>query len=200
MGSGNFLKNCQKLKIITKIEFCEDEKGRRFQIKSKTTERNEYQYIIFYLPKDEKIMPRDEMKEYLQNYLNNLRNGNLAKENISIEKINHLRDAITANMVGIIAYLFLFKKYQGIINLENLIETHFSQNNENIERRLEWSLYKKFQKFGLVPPQLRQTVFLRKENNQLNQIGIIHFVSKKNTSACCPRCWQYCANEEKRNR
>jgi predicted RNA-binding Zn-ribbon protein involved in translation (DUF1610 family) len=187
-GKRQLFEKLSKIEDKAEIEFCEDENGKRFQIKSKTTEINKYQYIIFYSPEDEKIMPRDEMKKYLQNYLNNLRNGNLAKENISIEKINHLRDAITANMVGIIAYLFLFKKYQGIINLENLIETHFSQNNENIERRLEWSLYKKFQKFGLVPPQLRQTVFLRKENNQLNQIGIIHFVSKKNTSACCPRC------------
>jgi len=172
-----------------KIEFYKDEKERRLQIKSKPTEKNSYQYIIYYSPENEKIMSHEKMQRYLQDYLDYLRADNLAKEYISIEKINHLRDAITANMVGIIA--FLFKQYPGIINLENLVETHSKKNNENIERRLEWSLYKKFQKFGLVPPQLRQTVLLRKgkeEDNQCNQLGIIHFVPEKDTSARCPFC------------
>lgn len=157
---------------------------------------------------------QEEMQADLQVYLDDLRGGKPIEE-IEIEKINHLRDAITANMVGIIAYLF--EQYPGIINLENLhtvqhIEDHFRKNNEDISRRLEWSLYRKFQKFGLVPPNLRQTIFLREKdekgksknnqnNNQkgrqehkeedknlLNQIGIIHFIKTDSTSARCPRC------------
>ena len=174
------------------VEFDETEK--RFQIKS-VTERNHYQFLPYYLPEQEKILPRDEMKKYLQDYLDKLRFGNAGEDSVSIEQINHLRDAITSNMVGIIA--FLFEKYPGIIKLENLhgkneIEKHFRDNNENIARRLEWSLYKKFQKIGLVPPRLRQIVFLREnevgEDKKLNQFGIVHFVPTENTSANCPYC------------
>jgi hypothetical protein len=120
--------------------------------------------------------------------------ANEQTEGISIDRINNLRDAITSNMVGIAAHLF--EKYPGVINLENMNNTleNFKKNNEDISRRLEWSLYKKFRKYGLVPPLLRQTTFLREEggksdkSNKINQFGIINFVPIKNTSGECPYC------------
>ena len=182
-----------KIDTNAQIEF--DEIKKQFKIKSKDSEREDCQWLPFYSEEQEKVFPREAMRKELQEYLDKLRADITPEEGVSVEKINHLRDAITANMIGIIA--FLFEKYPGIINLENLhskdqIERHFSNNNENIARRLEWSLYKKFQKSGLVPPKLRQTVFLREneteEGKKLNQFGIIHFVPTKNTSANCPYC------------
>jgi hypothetical protein len=194
-GKRQLFEKFAKIDCSARIEF--DEVEKRFQIKSKPTEkeREPYQFLPYYQPRQEKIVPRAEIQKDFQEYLNKLCSGERTEEDISIEKINHLRDAITSNMVGIIA--FLFEQFPGIINLENLhsrddIERHFRKSNEDISRRLEWSLYKKFQKFGLVPPRLRQTVFLRenelKEGNRLNQFGIIHFIPTEGTSARCPYC------------
>lgn len=174
-----------------KVEF--NEKESRFTIRLKQGSHNDYQWLCFYHSQQDLIYPKEKMIKELQGYLENIRSENNYEE-ITLERINHLRDAVASNMVGIIA--FLFEKYKGIINLENLhskneIERHFRKNNENISRRLEWSLYKKFQKYGLVPPHLRQTVFLREKQEQKNpirQFGIIHFIPKEGTSTNCPYC------------
>ena len=181
-----------KIDLDSKIYF--DDSDCSFKIDLKKSERNNYQLLCYYTERESSIFSIKQMCIELQQYLNNLR-GDRKMETITIDKINNLRDAITSNMVGIIAYLF--EQYPGIINLENLqeksdIDRHFRKNNENIARRLEWSLYKKFQKVGLVPPQLRQTIFLRenkeKDFEKINQFGIIHFIPTENTSANCPYC------------
>ena len=112
-----------------------------------------------------------------------------------IEKINHLRDAITANMVGILNYLdeqFPAQK----IALENLdeykgdikfIESHRMQSDQHISRRLEWALYRKFQQKCLVPPHIKQTILL-KDEYKTTQFGIIQFIKTKGTSSNCPVC------------
>lgn len=192
-GKRQLFEKFAKIDDSAKIEF-DDSEG-RFQVKSKATEREEYQFLPYYGPEQENISPREDMRRELQAYLDKLRSSESFEEDISIEKINHLRDAITSNMVGIIA--FLFTEYPGIINLENLhsrenIEKNWRKNNEDISRRLEWGLYKKFQKIGLVPPRLRQTVLLRENETErqekLNQFGIIHFIPTEKTSARCPYC------------
>lgn len=167
--------------------------GGAFRIKLKATKKKDHQILCYYLPHQEKILSRDEMQKDLQAYLDALRKDPMFLEN-SIQQINHLRDAITANMVGII--FFLHEKYPAIINLENLhakehIARHFSANNENIARRLEWALYRKFQKKGLVPPNVKQTIFLREKRSgqkKLQHFGIIHFVKTEGTSGRCPVC------------
>lgn len=122
-------------------------------------------------------------------YLSQLQNKNRERDILTVEKINHLRDAMAANMVGIIANLY--QQYPGIISLENLstdqLASHFMQSNENISRRLEWRLYNKFQNLGLVPPRLKDSILLRKDNN-VKQFGLIHFIPTENTSKNCPYC------------
>ena len=108
-----------------------------------------------------------------------------------ILKINHLRAAITANMVGVIS--FLKKSYPGFVILEDLKKGEsnhdFFNNNINIVRRLENALYSKFQSLGLVPPHVKDIIRLRKDNkDKLSQIGAIIFVDEKNTSKNCPYC------------
>ena len=134
--------------------------------------------------------------EKLKEYLKNLDKNNKTKDEPPIEKINHLRDSITANMVGVINFLnnkFPAKR----IALENLDEfynkkdkmiyNHFSQSNENISRRLEWALYRKFQNDFLVPPNIKQTILLKDEFNE-TQFGIVEFVKTGGTSSNCPKC------------
>ncbi|MFA5211059.1 MAG: hypothetical protein WC414_00965 [Patescibacteria group bacterium] len=189
-----------KIDSESNVEFCdefheawniEDVFRNSFLIKSKDGERELYQILCYFFDEQKRILSLEDMKTDLQEYLENLRQ-NVTAKNISIKQINNLRDAITSNMVGIIA--FLFDQYPAIINLENLhsveeIHRHFSKNNENIARRLEWALYRKFQKIGLVPPNLKQTIFLKEnEKKLLNQFGIIHFVKTEKTSGNCPFC------------
>lgn len=76
-----------------------------------------------------------------------------------------------------------------------MIEGHFDQSNQDISRRLEWSLYRKFQETGLVPPEIKKSIFLRDEFGA-KQFGTIEFVRIGNTSKNCP----YCENtHEKKN-
>jgi len=144
----------------------------------------------------EKVSLRNTLKGYLQNL--DLKNR---FENIeTIEKINHLRDAITANMVGILSHLQNKLEMQGVIALENLdtvreqsnkkmIDEHFEQSNEHVSRRLEWALYCKFANTGEVPPQIKESIFLRDEF-KVCQIGILNFIDVKGTSSNCPNCDQ----------
>ena len=141
-----------------------------------------------------------EIKKILEKYLKTLDENNKFEDIETIEKINYLRDAITANMVWII--YFLQKKYPWKINLENMdaintrkkhiekdkyINEHFKKSNEDISRRLEWSLYRKFQESGVVPPKIQQSIFLRDDFWE-KQFWIIDFVRIWWTSSICPYC------------
>ncbi len=148
---------------------------------------------------------REIIKADLKDYLLKLDKKNKFEDIEQIEKINHLRDAITANMVGIIFHLQNVLGMNGFIGLENLdvirkellenekqedkkmIEEHFDQSNEDISRRLEWALYRKFANVGDVPPQIKESILLR--NDFLTyQIGILKFVKVGGTSRGCPNC------------
>lgn len=147
---------------------------------------------------------REMIQEALQGYLKELLpeqakpTGAANKHVPPIEKINHLRDALVANMVGVIMHLQQW--YPGIVILEDLnmalIQKHFQQLNINISRRLEFALYRKFQSLGKVPPHLKDLIQrrerLRKKQKQnknfSNQIGAIVFVDETGTSKECPYC------------
>ena len=159
------------------------------------------------------IYTHDSIHKALQKYLDELwqekvKPTGAAKKHVpSIEKINHLRDALVANMVGVIMYLQ--QDYPGIIILEDLdmekIEEHFKQLNINISRRLEFALYRKFQSLGKAPPHLKDLIQRRErihakrkqeigeaadkqyrsKKNFSSQIGAIVFVDEYNTSVVC---------------
>ncbi len=166
-----------------------DDKEDIFYIKT-FIENATLQKISWFRKEFESIRSKEDFFDILKNYLTRLRSGAHKDEVESIEMINHLRDAVTANMIGIIACLY--QRYPGIIVLENLghedIKRHFEeQSNENISRRLEWALYRRFQTMGLMPPQVPQSVLLRGEFSEA-QFGVIRFINKENTSSTCPRC------------
>lgn len=155
----------------------------------RTNDNNHHAIIYYYRPDLEKVRSRVSIKNMLTAYLELLKERNQERDILTIEKINHLRDAMAANMVGIIAHLY--EQYPGIIALENLtkdeLASHFLASNENISRRLELKLYNKFQNFGLVPPRLKESILLR-QDKQINQFGLVHFISAEHTSKNCPYC------------
>lgn len=163
-----------------------DEKEKVFCIHTKTDHNPK---IYFYHPDLEKIQSKDQIEEKLKNYLKDLQKFNRERDILTIEKINHLRDALASNIIGIISHLY--QQFPGIIALENLSENdvnkHFMKSNENISRRLEWRLYNKFQTQCLVPPHIKETILLR-ETKSVNQFGLIQFVPEEYTSQTCPQC------------
>ena len=178
--------------------------------------------LYFFSSKYEKLLSKEQIQQNLAFYLSELRKDIREPYNNehtpTISKINHLRDAITANMIGVIFHLQ--KEYPGIVILEDLnqslLDKHFNAHNENISRRLEWALYKKFQTLGKVPPHLKDIIKLResvrretrkkpfqletpkRSNNAVRretrkksfQLGAIVFVDESGTSKNCPKCEQ----------
>ena len=110
---------------------------------------------------------KDSIKNSLQFYLDSLRKKD-ESHTPSVLQINHLRDALTANMIGVIC--FLQKTHPGFVILEDLkkytVDRHFFQSEENIARRLENALYSKFQSLGLVPPHVKDIIRLREDIRQ----------------------------------
>lgn len=154
---------------------------------------------VYYLNRKYDIETPKAIKEKLAKYLQR------DDANILIEesKINHLREAIVANMVGILSYLY--QKYPCIIALENLekdiIESHRDQFAGSITRFLEYALYRKFQKANLIPPKIKDIVKIREDirvnaiegtkitrEDHLRQFGIVFFVDEKGTGWHCPKC------------
>ena len=153
--------------------------------------------IYEYSTKYKDVLSKEQIKTELNCYLEELFK-NKTSHTPEILQINHLRDAITANMVGVICHLQ--KTYPGFVILEDLEPGRINrvsdgfQDDENIARRLENALYNKFQALGSVPPhvkdiiQLREDVRKQQKNNKSSQIGVIVFVDEKNTSKNCPYC------------
>lgn len=194
-------------------------------IKTKEGEKTIYWYCkkyedILIDPKNNRKYTQESIKHSLSFYLDSLKKPSNSEHTPSIQKINHLRDAITANMVGVIC--FLQKEYPGFILLEDLdkkiIDKQFFDHNENISRRLENALYNKFQALGLVPPHVKDIISLREnfskktestnkkkskqtgtksskkdeiKQKELTQIGAILFFSGEYTSKDCPYCGDY---------
>jgi hypothetical protein len=158
------------------------------------------QLHIYYGDDLNAVCPIGTFVAELNDYLDSLRgSANFTEDDISIDKANNYKDALTANMVGIIAHLF--EQYPGIINLENMhSRKHIDSHNrryggEIVHRHLEWALYAKFQKLGLVPPRLKNTILLREGEDAVKRLGIIHFIPIEDTSQNCPFCGE--ANREK---
>lgn len=179
------------------------------------------EHIIYWFTEEFKKDQTNKIKEQIQsiliNYLQNLDEKNKFEDIETIKKIDHLRDAITSNMVWILYFLIIKKwlfwkialenldEYRGqkeqiqwwkeTWDIEKMIDWHFYQSNTDISRRLEWSLYRKFQETWFVPPEIKQSVFL-KDDFWINKFWIIEFVKTWWSSATCPYCNKDCWNKD----
>lgn len=134
------------------------------------------------------IVSRDEINRELQAYYDQVKN----KQNyqlVTIEKINHLRDAICANAVGILHHLY--SKYTGMFVFEDLRtaqkERHLVHFSGNLASRIEQKVLQKFQSDGLVPPALKRILNMQSAH-EIAQLGCILYVSTDGTSSACPIC------------
>ena len=132
--------------------------------------------------------------------INNFNVRSISNEELEL-KINHLKQSIVANAVGIID--FLYKQYKQRFGGEGLIVKEGFDTNKvaddlekfsgNIYRILERRLYQKFQNYGLVPP-IKSLLSVRADGinddnkTEIMRLGNIGFVSKAETSQNCPVC------------
>ena len=168
----------------------------KFRKKKDKGDEKEEKTIYEYCKEYKDIVSEKCIEKDLNRYLEELKDKD-ERHTPSILQINHLRDAITANIVGVISYLY--KKHHGFIILEDLDKGKVKEN-DNIHNRLEVALYNKFQSMGLVPPHVKDIIQLREDvrkqqkgnNNKdpikSSQIGAIVFVDEQNTSRDCPYC------------
>ncbi len=172
---------------------------------------NKYTKVILYwkdefdfLPyKEEKFNSlkeevEDELNQYIKDiklFLQNSKKYN-NNENISIQKINNYKNAISANIVWII--MKLQEYFNWYICYESLDEWQILKKwlstfiwnvvNEKIYNRLELNLE--------VPPILkkfRTDIWWK----QIIQHGKVIYVDENNTSKACPRCNEYLLKKDK---
>lgn len=116
-------------------------------------------------------------------------------------KINHLKQSVVANAIGVIDFLYSYYKEktgcEGLMVKEgfdtNKVADGLEKFSGNIYRILERKLYQKFQNYGLVPP-IKSLMSVRGEginDSELDKtirLGNICFVSQSKTSGICPVC------------
>ncbi len=150
---------------------------------------------VFKLRKDFYCLKsEEEIMEEINSY--NVRK--ISNEELDL-KLNQIKSALVANVVGVVDYLY--KQYkerfdgEGVIAKEGFnsskIESDRTKFSGNIYRLLERKLYQKFQNYGLVPP-IKNLLSIRNEDlkkeNDFMQLGNICFVGYEGTSQQCPVC------------
>ena len=132
------------------------------------------------------LITKEEIEKELKDFLEDV-----AKDNISIQRINNLRNAICANIVWVI--MKIQESYPGYIVREWLGDD--TQHKQKKTNTYLWNLIneKIYNKLFLsidVPPILKK---FRSETNittleQVIQHGKVMYVNKDNTSSKCPLC------------
>jgi hypothetical protein len=168
------------------ICFDEDKGSLFLHILNRGELKNENLY--FYDKRFEDILPLDAVKKELQDYYDALKTHGVV-EMISIDKINHLRDALCANAVGILNHLQ--KQYFGLIVFENLDidnkNQRISEFSENLASRIEWKILQKFQTLSLIPPHIKKAMELQ-GGKEIDQLGLVVYIKTSGTSSNCPHC------------
>ena len=146
---------------------------------------------IFYWKDDFDYLPCDDifqnLKEEVENELNMYLTSISNEEDISMQRVNNYKNAISANIVGIITELQ--KHFNGYICYETLDAGQIEQKwlNTFIWNTLNEKIYNKLQLSLEVPPILKKfrTDIWTKE---IIQHWKIIYVNEKNTSSACPIC------------
>lgn len=146
---------------------------------------------IFYWKDDFDYLPCDDifqnLKEEVQNELNMYLTSISNEEDISMQRVNNYKNAISANIVWIITELQ--KHFNGYICYETLDAGQIEKKwfNTFIWNTLNEKIYNKLQLSLEVPPILKKfrTDIWAKETIQHWKII---YVNEKNTSSACPAC------------
>ena len=144
------------------------------------------------------IVSLDELKNELNEYIKYIKNepneykkymwNNALDTDISMLAINKIKNALCANIIGII--MKLQEKFPGYVCFESL-----SNNNNNRDMEKEHSflwnlindkLYSKLNINASVPPILKK--FRSELKNSYYQYGQVIYVNEDSTSSACPVC------------
>ena len=141
-----------------------------------------------------------EIIKEIESYNTNKSIRKISNEELDL-KINHLKQSVVANAVGVIHFLYNYYKEktggEGLIVKEGFdtktVADGLEKFSGNIYRILERKLYQKFQNYGLVPP-IKSLMAVRgggiKDNglSKTIRLGNVCFVSQSKTSGICPLC------------
>lgn len=143
------------------------------------------------------LKTKDEILNELNRYNTTLPTNRISNEELDLQ-LKNLKEALVANAIGVID--FLYKQYkqrcngEGIIVIEHKTSPRLKKDLEkfsgNIYRTLERKLYQKFQNYGLVPP-IKSLLSIRDtklDKNSSLRLGNIVFVDESGTSQTCPAC------------
>ncbi len=164
-------------------------RDQKLYVKISNREKTENKDVYHFREEFKKILPIEHIQDKLQKYLDHLNKPQSLF--ITVDKINHLRAALSANIAGILA--FLHRQNGGLLIFEKgqkqkQQSIQKNKKEESIAGSLEWALYRKFQTEGLAPPGLKAVDLLLTGENSLTNFGLIYFVDPKNTSKMCPQC------------
>jgi len=133
----------------------------------------------------------DEIKQELTQYIKEVKKDkNNSKYQFQFDKIVNYKNALAANVAGVIN--FLRKKYKNsYIVFENLdiktVQKQSTSQSQAIHRQLEWVLLNKLKKQELVPSDISKQIIFR-DKKEAKQFGAVLFLSEKGTSKICPNC------------
>lgn len=152
--------------------------------------KNKDEILYFYDERYKSIVNEQNLVEELQKYFDKVKINLNDNDEVSIEKVNNLRDSICANMVWVISYLQ--NDFPWMIFFENKNIKwkiwDFKNNATSLWSRIELKLLQKFSSLSLVLPIYKQALSLQDEKF-LEQFWIIWYIDINWTSSNCPICW-----------
>ncbi len=121
----------------------------------------------------EKIESLSKIKKELENLLESKHIEWYFHEDISIQSIQNLQNALCANMIWVL--FFLQKTYPGKIYIRNVTLNESSCWWDNLNKKIEEKILQKLASLSLIPSNYKH-IFELKEKNILKKLGGIEFL------------------------
>lgn len=195
------LKELSALRIIyekqTRGEFVSDSiksinKNNTIQLSLNIKNRGQIaSYPLYYFDERfEDIVSKEHIRDTLQSYYDKLKKKEFVQK-ISIDRINNLRNALCANIVGIINHLQ--KEYLGFVVFEKLSISNnihkIATDSSYLGSKVEIKLLQKFQSLSLAPLYTKRILEINNKcQKNFLQVGLFLYIPQKDTSKSCPSC------------
>lgn len=120
------------------------------------------------------IQSKESIIKELEDFLEAKNIDSYFPENISIENINNLKNALSGNIVWII--FFLQRTYPGKIIIRNFITKESMSCPDGLDKQIEEKILQKLSSLSLIPSNYKHILDL-KNKNVLNKLGMVEFVN-----------------------
>lgn len=157
--------------------------------------RYNWKWIYYYNENVKDFTIKEEIEKKLNDYISQIKKFDPKKdelEDISINKINHLKNAVCANMVWVVMKLQEYFKWYIVYETMNNDDTlnKLKKQNTYLWNLINEKIYNKLQFLNEVPPILKQFRSDLDEKNIIQHWKVI-YVHEKNTSVACPCCNEF---------